>query len=294
MNDDATTAGVDATQSDAIARALSAAGIPAATVASGEWEVVLPDGGPIRLRAADDWLLFEAAAREAPADLRDLLRRNAGLPGGVKFVWSPEGFRLRAELPWSGDDAELHLQLMVVCEGFAAAAGGDAAAEPSGLDDTAKRALLEHGTAAGWTVRERTDGSIAIDLDVPGAAVQAQLHAGVGSAVLVAPAASLDGVEANTAAALATLGLRVGAAARMARPTERAGVLTFEVSLGTAPAASQIGHALAALSVACRLGTTAAEGLRGDPALARFYLARADPRPLRTDRVRPITTITQP
>jgi hypothetical protein len=75
--------------------------------------------------------------------------------------------------------------------------------------------------------------------------------------------------------AVGLLGIRTGGATRMARAVaEGADGLRYEVVLGERPSPAELGHAFAALSVACRIAAREAAVLRRDEAVARAYVAQ--------------------
>jgi hypothetical protein len=64
----------------------------------------------------------------------------------------------------------------------------------------------------------------------------------------------------------------------MARAAVDGGEVRFEVVFGSPPAAAELGHAFAALSVACRIAAREAAVLWSDARIARAYLAESNRR----------------
>lgn len=236
----------------------------------GRWDLV-QHGAPIAAHLDGEWLVLTSPVAAAVAP-RDLLAWNAALPGLVKFALSAEGaVQIRAEIPVDEDSGAL---IRATRGGFDAALamlGGErlipvlADVQP----DLAR--LCEE---AGWKATPRGDAACVVELECPGAFHQATVAAhGAGVRAFV----SLP--KCDESVAIHLLLLTAGGAVRMARPTIESSEgrvnAAFEVSFPTVPAAAHLAHALAALSVACRL---CAEELRAlqDPDVAREFLALSE------------------
>jgi len=95
-----------------------------------------------------------------------------------------------------------------------------------------------------------------------------------GSALRISVPLTTDGASrpAVCHTAVAALALRASAVVRVARAAAVNTELCFEVVLADAPAATEVGHALAALSVACRMSARATGVLADDEVVAGRYL----------------------
>jgi hypothetical protein len=138
--------------------------------------------------------------------------------------------------------------------------------------------LEELCTSAGWNFHRRGAGRIAIALDVPGSSANAVLACGSENdiqAIVEWPGWSAATEKSRQAAAL--LLLKVGGVVRLVRPAialagERE-MLQLQAPLGPAPGAGELDHALAALSIACRMCQREAALLLSDESIARRYLS---------------------
>lgn len=143
--------------------------------------------------------------------------------------------------------------------------------------DEVLRALADHLGELGWPSREAADGSIAVELEVPGGWFQAAVApagAGVSFAVTLVTSAEVPSEPARNA--LAHLLLRAAGAVRLVRPFARgsahATAAGLEIAWTDVPTAAEVAHSLRALSVACALCGREAEALQRDDDLARRYL----------------------
>ena len=240
-------------------------------------------------RIVDDWLLLAAECDDTTAlrgstlpSWATLLGWNAALPGGVKFILSPERrVGLRAELPWAEGRASPEAAATV-------AAGFAEAQRLWRQDDVHQRVaplppaaalpaqLIQTCTESGWNVNVRTDDTLVVDLDVAGGHWQARLLALPSNETLaLVEIATIDAGATASREAVAILLLLAGGALRWARPAVRAigdrGVAVFEVLLPTAPTAADLVDAFSGLSLACRWCAAEANALRDEPA-AQEYL----------------------
>ena len=130
---------------------------------------------------------------------------------------------------------------------------------------------------AGWPLTERAGNRVAVELDVPGcfcqALVQPRGRKGLHVGVQLACAPSSDAASRH---AVNVLLLHACHFVRMARATARTGdgatAYGWEVSLDRVAGVREVEHALAALSVACRLSACEVSLFQQDESLARRYL----------------------
>jgi len=140
-------------------------------------------------------------------------------------------------------------------------------------------ALRELCAEAGWECTERRGGGLLVNLEVPGSFHQAMLERTArGQVVLATQLAACDGTTPRLCRhALGLLLLRACAVIRMARAAAHISgaeaAPRFEVVFDSAPCASELRHALCALSAACRLCGQEAEVLQADERVAREYVA---------------------
>jgi hypothetical protein len=191
--------------------------------------------------------------------------------------------RLRADIPL-GDFAELGRQVERACEDLeisclriqgvmeTPAAEGTSVVSAGDLD------LASLCDEAGWPPSSRAFGHVRVAIDVPGQFLQAEVgHDDEGNIRVQVPMAEWsEDTSPACASAVALLQLRVCAAVRSARArvsifdSQSLGLL--EVGLDSDPSPGDLGHALSALSVACRMCAREAEALAGDENLAQTYL----------------------
>jgi len=269
-------------------------------VGPGRWAFTLSNGSPLaaRARVDDGWLLIDAALGAgappaAPASrVWEMLQWNATLAGGARFVLGPQrsgarGARVCAELPLD-DEVDLGRRIGEACAGLKAAKRRMTGGAPDGgtCGDAAGEDLSALCHQTGWDFLDREPGRLAVDLEVPGAFQQAvvetreDLRVAVSVPVLDAAVAGTAPPAAVCRQALGLLLVRVGGIVRMARaaaePREGAPGARFEVVFGTRPCAAELGHAFAALSIACRVATREAAVLWGDADVARTYVEHWD------------------
>jgi hypothetical protein len=255
------------------------AGIPGVAQESpvSRWDLTLCET-PVVARQDEPWLVMTAPVAGS-FELSALPARNAGLPGLVKFALSADGEpEIRAEIPLDEEAAPLIREALRGFErAFALVRGGECEpppgeASPAVSQDDLKRLCAE----AGWACTPRGDNSCAVELECPGAFLQASLAPrGDGLRVSV-QLASCDKSAADPVSALSILFLKTGAAVRMARPvfeTNEGRVhARFEVTFSAVPSPAQLAHALSALSVAAQLCAEEAGALQ-EPDLVREFLA---------------------
>jgi hypothetical protein len=234
------------------------------------------------LRREDGWLLYSARVpKPCPAEHETLLAWSGELPGGCKFARgaAPAELHVSAELPALAECAE---RVAVVAAGFAAAAvrlglGTGEALRETSLDFAPPPDLAALTREVGWPFEERADGTLAVDLTVPGAYVPALVEAHADRIAVEVEIARMPEPDGPCRAALAALLLRVNGAFRMVRAVQRApeSRALLEVSLPRTASPAGLAEALAALAVAARHCALEARLLAGDTAIARTFLDRS-------------------
>ncbi|MFN8644450.1 MAG: hypothetical protein U0802_23375 [Candidatus Binatia bacterium] len=230
---------------------------------------------PVAHAIDGDWLELRtdlpACSDVAPAAL---LRRNRRLPGGVRCVLVSAGrLQCRGEVPLDLPDDAVWARLDGARAGFLTLLDGQPPAAPPAVEPGRLPAELAARLGeAGWPWTARGDGSIAVDLGVADLFLQAEIEAHAGA---LCGAVALAPFDPEATAAPALLLLRAGGAVRQARPVLSAdGVPRLEVVLTADPGARELGHALAALAVACRLCAREIEVLSRAPRIAARVGAR--------------------
>jgi hypothetical protein len=241
------------------------------------WSLSLTNGSAVEARAHldDVWLVLEttppASARLECEAMTEwgVLASNGALHGGVRRVLDgrDEVVRMRAEIPLDAD-IDLLRRVADVCAGFvrASAAGTDGLApsvQQTAGETGADPELLQSCRQTGWPCRPLESGSVEVDLDVPGgfhlATVGRRGEGYVADVILLGEGPSAVGVASEVRRrAVAVLLLRASGGLRMVR------------------AAGELSHALAALSVGCRMAAREASVLWADAELAGAYLERWD------------------
>jgi hypothetical protein len=229
-------------------------------------------------RLDDDWLHLSASLQfgmlEPPGEL---LRRNAELRGGAKFArigttGTPE-VQLRTEVPLDDEQLLVHQRIAEACAGFesALAVGGSGsgclpASARAGEPPDLQTLLAE----SGWPAGQRADRSLSVNLGVPDAFFQAEIETRAGATSFAVGLAMIEDAASVCREALALLLFRAAAVVRMARPVlaSDGGAPRFEVVLAGAPSAAEVGHALSALAVACRLFGREVEVVQRSEAIA--------------------------
>ena len=139
---------------------------------------------------------------------------------------------------------------------------------PADGDALSLEAIAQLCREANWPATART-AHVSVDLDCPEYFTAQLAPQGGGLAIRVEVAQFSDA----SAEAVRVLMLRAGGLVLFARPVVAAGAARFEIVFSTHPSAMEIGEALAALSVACRLAGREAAALAGDAHVAGEYLA---------------------
>ena len=131
---------------------------------------------------------------------------------------------------------------------------------------------------AEWPFTERPDGRVAVVLDTPRDTAFAMLTQCPGKGVRIAvELMSAEVLAEPCQQALGLMLLTIGGVVRMTRAVaeqnaDRA-IVRFEVNFGSPPTATELTHALSALSVAVRLCRREMEVLQQDERIAKEYLA---------------------
>jgi len=261
-----------------------------------------PDGAlHTRARLEHGWLALTAATGQHTdkASAWNVLERNAALAGGVRLVLAAGGgLALRADVPLDdegGDEgaAARHVRdalaaLVVASHGTMNAPSGTINAASgvtlvSAMGSPLAPAVLAQSRASGWPVEARGDAALTVDLGVPGWIERAVVTArGDGTLAVTVPLGedAPRGATETSRRAVARLALRLAGLVRLVRtaadPSDLGnlgdrGSLRFEVIVG-APTGTALGHAFAALAVACALGAAEMTALLHDEAVARLYL----------------------
>jgi hypothetical protein len=256
------------------------------------WHLALTNGHKLSVSARrdDGFLLLDADTGLSPEADRwiPLAEHSAELPAAVKFALCHGGstVRLRAEFPLPEDgvvedripgnlrgmqDALGRLHELVSSGAPAVPADGPHAedggqAVPGGLADVMQE--------TGWACHERPGGALLADLESGSQFLQAEvLSLGNGARFRVTLCRDDDTAEVVQQALCRYL-LEANAALRFVRGffERNGGTATagFEVRLDGVPTPAEAGHALSALSVACRHCAREMEVLK-DVALAGLY-----------------------
>jgi len=286
--------------SDRVQWALAKCAEPIEPCGPDQWDLSLKNGSVLPCRATlnDQWLHLDVDIDQYRSTLQpnehrawSWLLRNGTLPSGVKYALDAHSrLRIRAETPLPDDGHEFDLcgRIATVWEGLevASAAIHDPATnrgeQRSGIawekeGDRAACDLRRLCEEAGWPFTERAEEKLAVTLDASGDFWQALVERrtdGIRVAAPVgAPAMASDEVRNSIAVLLLTLNgvLRFARAAGDEQKGQVAAHL--EALLPHFPFAEELGHALSAISVGCRLCGREVEVLQNDLVIAREYLA---------------------
>jgi hypothetical protein len=249
------------------------------------WELDLSNGKPLRATAhrEGDWLFFEAPLSNCASTLSawKLLSLNAELPGSTKLTLSPRRkvLQLRADLPLfeemdapdqvSGAFADLK---QAAARAHGAAPAPRPAESPTPATGTLLGQLCEE---AGWFVKQRPSGALAVELETGSNLYLADVRtAPLGAAIASVDIADCSPFSETSRKAAAVFLLVASGLTRLARAAmledEGSVRARFEVRFEREPRAREIGHALGALSVACREFGREARAL-GNEEIARVY-----------------------
>jgi len=255
----------------------------------------------------DEWLALSKpvtrASIPAPglASPLQLLRRNAGLSGGLRYalVGDRNSVQLRADIPWKAlleqGPGRLAACIRQALLGFAAAPSYSPSCSPACTrataqeispqaadDDAASEFDAQLATLceeAGWPTSRKGSGGTRIEVALrDGYGVVTITRAGSGALFrsdLGCP--DVPAGDSDSGRAIGLLLLRVAGGVRMCRPVLRnyqdRRVLQLEAVSGETPmVAAEIDCALGALSVAAEECLREVELLAANPCLARTYL----------------------
>jgi hypothetical protein len=263
-----------------------------------QWDLALKNGEMLAARARldEEWLHLMADAGGMPRTEGTgrnsawwCLLQNGSLPGNVKYALDPQGcLQIRAEMPIAPEETEtdIRARLAATCEGFQVAAhqlhGRSSsrrrlpkAARAVAPDDVACD-LCKLCEEAAWPFTERAAGKLAVALDTPDNYCQATLEQRSDGVRVTAGLGASAPASDSSRTAMAVLLLRLGGVVRMVRAAGEEcngqSAIRLEVGLSRTPRTGELAHALAALSVACRLCGREVEVLQ-DGGIAAEYLA---------------------
>ena len=219
-----------------------------------------------------------------PSALWSLLQYNGELRGGVKFALGRDQRRikLQAEIALV-EGMDMDARLSDACLGF-----NTALTKCHGVGEPAKTNertgclasagdLMRLCQETNWPFVEHSTGRMHVGLETPDGFYQAGIesrHGRVHAETEIACVESPGGLRGH---ALAVLFLATSGVVRMARAaaaeTDGRCAVRLEVVFDRCPSAQELGHALSALSVGCRIAGREAELLQEDEKVAREYLS---------------------
>jgi hypothetical protein len=261
-------------------------------VGPGRWRFSV-GGDPLLwadVRLEQGWLRFRVALGEGRPRQLDvpmierMLACNATLQGGAKFGLAGDANQpvLGAELSPTDESADWEARAGRTYRGLRQGVAAFEGKSPCGPHDaspgTATAGAIDVPALcreAGWPFHERSDGQVAVPLEVPDMYLQAAIRPwDHGLLCVEAPLESLPHAAGGCRAAVGVLLLTACGAVRMVRATARPGETEVEYAWQAVvdPVAEELRHALAAISVACRLSAREVEALR-DQTIAAKYLA---------------------
>ncbi|MEW6741302.1 MAG: hypothetical protein AB1486_00970 [Planctomycetota bacterium] len=274
----------------------------------GSWTAIVYNGAAIPVKVTLDgvWVALQAPSG-VPAcgqDPWELLVLNGRIEGPSKFALDPGRFvpHLRAEVPL---DDEVHLTSRLAAAfsgirvGHAALlspqSGGETPAsrwdhvgqvgrseDQRSVADRLRIDLTELCNDSGWPFTEREGGSLAVDLGVRAGFQQARVtREGSGETCASVSVARLGALPQVCRDALGVFLLTACRLVRLARATidEQKGrsQVSFEVRLADPLSAGELGHALGALSAACRHFAAEVVSLQVPAVAERFLQLRGWP-----------------
>jgi hypothetical protein len=191
----------------------------------------------------------------------------------------------RAEFPYD-PDLDAVARLAATATAVARASGMRVEARPANAparpDAWFSQALVDVCSEAGWPYHRRPDGAIVADLDVPGDFRQADLsldHSGFRATLNFQFA---DPVSESSRRALALMVALMNGSLRLVNvhfaDSQGQTAVRAEVGYAFVPAATEVGEALAALSVAARCWAAELDLLGQEEAFARTYLVARESR----------------
>ena len=272
-----------------ISRALHMQGEDVVSCASNCWRFTLRNGTLLRASAviADDWLRLCAPlsvgegepASKHPAELWELLHRNAYLETGVKYGLALSGEPFVCADVLLEEEVDVEARIRKVCENLRMAS------ELAYREDTGELSGAGEGPAdvhpdltelcddLGWPCTKRAGGELAIELDVP----NKSYFAIVGHTVDLRISTSFQIPEAPSLPCRRALAVFLQTASRhvrMVRASANGKTAGFEVGFIARPSPSEFDHALSALSVATRLCIQEVSLLRDESIAVRYLDAQ--------------------
>lgn len=252
------------------------------------WLLSSGNGSGIRARVwlEDDWLLVDSPAPggSRAEDAWVLLERNRLLPGIARYVLPPgHGTpRLRAELPVDGS-VDSTMWLREVWHAIAhQSVGQPGVGEPVRLAEPGSEG--SHGTSAedllrlcgelGWSTRRQRDGRLTVDLASRRESGQAAITTDGACVRFASVLGRADGCTTASREAISLLLLLVSGLVRLVRAVAldegSGGGAGLAVVLPAPVSVEALGHARAAISVACDLCGPEVRLLQDDSTAAQF------------------------
>lgn len=274
----------------AVEAALTQRSVQVERVAAGHWRVSLSSksrNGHVQARLEEDWLALRLPLPDRGRTSWDALCFNMKMRGLGKVTVMPEadGWEASADIPLNGLSngvlaGRLGEALADIATARAEVGGGRHRVVPADRDiaeetTTDVAALLRE---SGWPTTIRPSGAAAVRLDVPGEFCQALVEQDehTRGARLRADHDEVANLSAASREATAMLVLATSAAVRLVRAyadhDAQGAPIGFEVTFSPPVTPTEIGHALAALSVASRMCRRELAVLR-DESFAGVYLA---------------------
>lgn len=307
------------TPHDRVADALHISGTHITSKGQGHWRLRTVGPGKSSCNAVleDEWLALSKPVTRGsipapdPATPLQLLRRNAALPGGVRYALVGDGdsLQLRADFPWKAllehGPGLLAARVDQALPGFTGApecaptSAHDAAQEThraTVADDDGKdfeSRLVALCDEAGWQADCRSTDEPRVEVALgEGCGVVAITRAAIGALFRTELiCADLPADDSDCARAIGLLLLRAAGGVRMCRPVLDAHddrpALQFQVLIGEpSMVAGEVDCALGALGVAAENCLREVELLSANPHLARLYLDTWKKRRSRTPSAR--------
>jgi hypothetical protein len=256
-------------------------------IAAGRWHLSPSDGanGAAQARLEEGWLTLKLCLPDHDLTLWDALCLNREMQGLGKIVVSHDActFEAAADIALTGlSDGALEQRLAEALADIAhAALRGAGRPSVSAGENAAERPAVDVAALvreSGWPMTIRPSGAAAVRLDVPGEFCQALVeHERRTAAVrLKADLGEAADLSAASREATALLMLTTSAVTRLARAyadrDAQGAPVGFEVAFSPPATPTEMGHALAALSVASRMCRRELAVVR-DESVARDYLA---------------------
>ncbi len=237
----------------------------------GSWMITPPEGGtlPVYVYLVDDWLQLNMELGEESRDFWSALLWNGLLEGPSKFFFNlpQNSLSVRAEIPLHAD-INIAPDLSAALRGIETAsalvrndAPGNGAevqsktscSSPLQDADTLQELLVENG----WTLVQRSSGSLMVELESRGDFYQAALESSPDGRLRISvELINWEKPDPVSREALAALLLTASGAIRMVCPVvEQCNEeisARFEIRFASHPNSAQLGRGLSALSVACR------------------------------------------